>query len=67
MTMLTDGLKSKSLEDKVKQLDVAELLDQACASPKIEIAQPPLDPVVIPPPDAAPTALAATDPAPVVE
>jgi hypothetical protein len=31
MTMLTDGIKSKSLEDRVKQLDVAELLEQACA------------------------------------
>jgi hypothetical protein len=30
MTMLTDGIKSKSLEDKVKQLDVAELLERAC-------------------------------------
>jgi Fe-S oxidoreductase len=30
MTMLTDGLKSKNLEDKVKQLDVAELLERAC-------------------------------------
>ena len=31
MTMLTDGLKSQSLEDKVKQMDVAELLDLSCA------------------------------------
>ena len=31
MTMLTDGIKSKSLEDHVKQLDVAELLERACA------------------------------------
>jgi hypothetical protein len=31
MTMLTDGIKSKSLEDEVKQLDVAELLERACA------------------------------------
>ncbi len=30
MTMLTDGVKSKSLEDTVKQMDVAELLAQAC-------------------------------------
>ncbi|MBX3202101.1 MAG: (Fe-S)-binding protein [Labilithrix sp.] len=30
MTMLTDGLKSQSLEDKIKQLDVAELLEQSC-------------------------------------
>lgn len=31
MTMLTDGLKSQSLEDKIKQMDVAELLDISCA------------------------------------
>ena len=31
MTMLTDGIKSKSLEDTSKQLDVAELLEQSCA------------------------------------
>jgi Fe-S oxidoreductase len=30
MTMLTDGIKSKSLEDSIKQLDVAELLERAC-------------------------------------
>jgi hypothetical protein len=30
MTMLTDGVKSKSLEDRIKQLDVAELLERAC-------------------------------------
>jgi Fe-S oxidoreductase len=32
MTMLTDGLKSQSLEDQIKQLDVAELLEQSCLS-----------------------------------
>jgi Fe-S oxidoreductase len=30
MTMLTDGLKSQSLEDRIKQLDIAELLEQSC-------------------------------------
>jgi Fe-S oxidoreductase len=30
MTMLTDGLKSQSLEDKIRQMDVAELLEQSC-------------------------------------
>jgi Fe-S oxidoreductase len=48
MTMLTDGIKSKSLEDHVKQLDVAELLDQSCA--KIEGTLPASEPVVVPPP-----------------
>ena len=31
MTMLTDGLKSQNLEDRIKQMDVAELLDLSCA------------------------------------
>jgi Fe-S oxidoreductase len=31
MTMLTDGLKSQSLEDSIRQLDVAELLEESCA------------------------------------
>ena len=31
MTMLTDGLKSKNMEEQVRQLDVAELLEQSCA------------------------------------
>jgi Fe-S oxidoreductase len=31
MTMLTDGLKSQNLEDQIKQMDVAELLDLSCA------------------------------------
>lgn len=35
VTMLTDGLKSQSLEDKIKQMDVAELLDQSCALDEI--------------------------------
>jgi Fe-S oxidoreductase len=42
MTMLTDGLKAKNLEDDVKQLDIAEILLQACAkdapAPKPEAA-----------------------------
>ena len=35
MTMLTDGLKSQDKQDDIKQLDIAELLDQACT-----VAQP---------------------------
>jgi Fe-S oxidoreductase len=31
MTMLTDGLKSQSLETSIRQLDVAELLEESCA------------------------------------
>jgi Fe-S oxidoreductase len=47
MTMLTDGIKSKSLDDKIKQLDVAELLERACqvaevsAPPAAVLAEPP--------------------------
>jgi Fe-S oxidoreductase len=29
MTMMTDGVKSKEMEDKVKVMDIAELMDQA--------------------------------------
>jgi len=38
MTMLTDGLKAENLEDSVKQMDIAELLAQACA---LEDTKPP--------------------------
>jgi Fe-S oxidoreductase len=31
MTMLSDGLKSQNLEEKIRQMDVAELLERACA------------------------------------
>jgi Fe-S oxidoreductase len=31
MTMLTDGLKSQSMEEHVAQMDVAELLERSCA------------------------------------
>ena len=31
MTMLTDGLKSQSLEGAIRQLDVAEMLEESCA------------------------------------
>jgi Fe-S oxidoreductase len=31
MTMLHDGLKSQNLEEKIRQLDVAEILEKACA------------------------------------
>ena len=29
MTMLTDGVKTKDMQDKVKVMDIAELMDQA--------------------------------------
>ena len=48
MTMLTDGLKSKSLEDSIAQMDVAEILERSCV---VEEALP-LAPA--PPPEPAP-------------
>jgi Fe-S oxidoreductase len=30
MTMLTDGLKSQSLEGEIAQMDIAELLEKSC-------------------------------------
>jgi Fe-S oxidoreductase len=40
MTMLTDGIKAESKEAEIKNLDVAELLHQACGSPGAEPASP---------------------------
>ena len=31
MTMLTDGLKAQSLEEEIRQLDIAEMLEESCA------------------------------------
>ncbi|MGO9837171.1 MAG: (Fe-S)-binding protein [Polyangiaceae bacterium] len=52
MTMLTDGIKSKSLEDRVRQMDVSELLERACDMPAvstdvIRIESPPEAPAVV--------------------
>ncbi len=57
MTMLTDGLKSESLEEEIKQMDVAELLEQACAE-KVEDkpAPPPVPEAPAPAEEVAPTA-----------
>ncbi len=41
MTMLTDGIKSKSLEDTVKQLDVVELLERSCDVPVAAVPELP--------------------------
>jgi Fe-S oxidoreductase len=48
MTMLTDGIKSKSLEDSIKQMDVVELLDRSCEAPAV------VPEIAVPPPDAPP-------------
>jgi len=45
MTMLTDGLKSQSLEDRIKQMDVAELLEQSCIVEE-KVPAPAPEPVV---------------------
>ncbi len=34
MTMLEDGLKNESVEDKVKVLDIAEIVAKALSKPK---------------------------------
>jgi Fe-S oxidoreductase len=54
MTMLTDGIKSKSLEDRVKQMDVAEILERACELPAAD-----REPVALATPDAQPATPAA--------
>jgi Fe-S oxidoreductase len=46
MTMLTDGIKSKSLEDRVKQLDVAEILEKACDVPEVKPELPIVPPAM---------------------
>lgn len=46
MTMLTDGLKSQNLEDAIKQMDVAELLDISCAVDDKPLAAVPSAPAV---------------------
>jgi Fe-S oxidoreductase len=55
MTMLTDGIKSQSMEDQIEQMDVAELLERACAQPNAKSAAgPSVSPVVAEPaPDVA--------------
>jgi Fe-S oxidoreductase len=60
MTMLTDGVKSKSLEDKVKQLDIAELLDRSCEV--IEVPAPERDERLPPAPIETPGEAPAAEP-----
>jgi Fe-S oxidoreductase len=52
MTMLTDGIKSKNLEESIQQLDVAELLERSCRV--VEVAPAELPPEPEPPPPAPP-------------
>jgi Fe-S oxidoreductase len=42
MTMLTDGLKASSLDDRIKQLDIAEMLEQSCSVDDQPVAPPPI-------------------------
>jgi Fe-S oxidoreductase len=51
-TMLTDGLKSQNLEEKIRQLDVAEILERACEEVVVapaEVAPEPPPPSPEPP------------------
>jgi Fe-S oxidoreductase len=56
MTMLTDGVKAQNLEEQIKQVDVAELLERACAEDAV-VALPAVaaepQPDLTPPPPAA--------------
>jgi Fe-S oxidoreductase len=54
MTMLTDGIKSQSLEESVKQVDVAELLDRACQDVVVPEPAPPPEQPPTPPTEEAP-------------
>jgi Fe-S oxidoreductase len=54
MTMLTDGLKSQNLEETIRTMDVAELLDQSCEEVVVAAPEPTLDPALVIPPPAAP-------------
>jgi Fe-S oxidoreductase len=48
MTMLTDGVKAENLEEQIQQLDVAELLEKACANqPAVAVPD-----IIVPPPQA---------------
>ena len=38
MTMLSDGLKDQNLEEKIQQMDVAELLEKSCAVEVLVVA-----------------------------
>jgi Fe-S oxidoreductase len=44
MTMLTDGLKSQSLEEKVKQMDIAEILAESVVFEKVAAEPEPTAP-----------------------
>jgi Fe-S oxidoreductase len=50
MTMLTDGLKSQNVEDKIAQMDVAELLEKSCTVDEIVTPDALPEPLPIEPP-----------------
>jgi Fe-S oxidoreductase len=50
MTMLTDGVKSQDLQDKVKQMDVAELLLESCVVVEKPAGASADEPIMPPPP-----------------
>ncbi len=47
MTMLTDGLKSQNLEEKIQQLDIAEILEASCSVEAVVAPVPPPPPIAI--------------------
>jgi hypothetical protein len=59
MTMLTDGVKSQSLEDSIKQMDIAEILLESCEAPAPTAAALPEPSALEAIPEAAPEAVPA--------
>ncbi len=50
MTMLSDGLKSQNVEDKIAQMDVAELLEKSCTGDAVVTPDALPEPLPIEPP-----------------
>jgi hypothetical protein len=45
MTMLTDGIKSQDMQDKIQQMDVVEVLERSCLASETTVAGGGLDPM----------------------
>jgi len=58
MTMLTDGIKSKNVEDEIKPFDVAELLERSCG----DAPAPPMPQNSLPEPSEVPATPVAASP-----
>jgi hypothetical protein len=57
MTMLSDGLKSQNVEDKIAQMDVAELLEKSCAVDEVATPEVLPEPLPLEPPAEQPAAV----------